>query len=428
MSIKTRKPHNQPPMTLKDTIEETYAALSANKARSSLTILGIVIGISSVIALVSVGQGASASISASVNALGSNLLEIMPGATRNIGAGVSAGRGTAKTLTQGDADAIASGVSNVQSVSDEVSGSYQVAASGTNTRVTVDGVNETYPAIRNLAIDQGSFITDQQGVSLNKVAVLGPTVVTDLFGSDAMQPDGLPANVIGQTIRINNIDFTVVGITVAKGGSGFGSQDNMIYIPAQTAERFLTGNSYLSTIDVQAANSGSMTQVQNDITSLLLTRHNISDPTQADFSVLNQADILASASSITGTLTLLLGAIAGISLLVGGIGIMNMMLTTVTERTREIGLRKAIGARRKDITTQFLVEAVALTVIGGVTGIILGVGISLAVSLSGLLSTSISWQAITLAFGVSAGIGIIFGWYPARRAASLNPIEALRYE
>ena len=415
-------------MTLKDTLEETYAALSANKARSSLTILGIVIGISSVIALVSVGQGASASISASVNALGSNLLEVLPGATRNIGAGVSAGRGTAKTLTQGDADAILSGISNVQAVSDEVSGNYQVVANGNNTRVNVDGVSESYPSIRNLQIDQGSFITDQQSISLNKVAVLGPTVVTDLFGTDASQPDGLPADVIGQTIRINNIDFTVVGITVAKGGTGFGSQDNMIYIPAQTAERFLSGNSYLSTIDVQAASAGAMTQVQNDITTLLLTRHNITDPAQADFSVLNQADILASASSITGTLTLLLGAIAGISLLVGGIGIMNMMLTTVTERTREIGLRKAIGARRKDITTQFLAEAVALTVIGGVTGIMLGVGISLAVTWSGLLTTSISWQAIALAFGVSAGIGIIFGWYPARRAASLNPIEALRYE
>ncbi|HUD02624.1 MAG TPA: ABC transporter permease [Candidatus Paceibacterota bacterium] len=415
-------------MTFKDTLEETYAALSANRVRSSLTILGIVIGISSVIALVSVGQGASASISSSVAALGSNLLEVMPGATRNIGAGVSAGRGTAKTLTQGDADAILSSVSNVQAVSDEVSGSYQIVANANNTRVTVDGVNETYPSIRNVQIDQGSFITDQQSVSLNKVAVLGPTVVTDLFGTDTTQPDGLPTGVVGQTIRINNIDFTIVGITVAKGGSGFGSQDNMIYIPVQTAERFLAGNDYLSTIDVQANSSSAMTQVQNDITTLLLTRHNITDPTLADFSVLNQADILASASSIGTTLTYLLGAIAGISLLVGGIGIMNMMLTTVTERTREIGLRKAIGARRGDISTQFLVEAVALTVIGGIIGIVLGVSISLAVSWSGLITTSISWEAIVLAFGVSAAIGIAFGWYPARRAASLNPIEALRFE
>jgi len=415
-------------MTLKDTLEETYAALSANRVRSSLTILGIVIGISSVIALVSVGQGASASISSSVSALGSNLLEITPGATRQIGAGVSAGRGTAQTLTQADSDAISAQVANVQSVADEVTGNYQVVAQGNNTRVTVDGVSEDYPQIRNVAIDQGAFVTDQQSISLNKVAVLGPTVAADLFGTDTTQPDGLPTGIIGQTIRINNIDFTVIGIDVAKGGTSFGSQDNEVFIPVQTAQRFLTGNNYLSTIDVQANGASAMTQVQNDITTLLLARHNITNPTLADFSVLNQADILASASSIGTTLTYLLGAIAGISLLVGGIGIMNMMLTTVTERTREIGLRKAIGARKGDISTQFLVEAVALTVIGGIIGIVLGVSISFAVSWSGLITTSISWEAIVLAFGVSAAIGIAFGWYPARRAASLNPIEALRFE
>ncbi|MDE1924628.1 MAG: ABC transporter permease [Patescibacteria group bacterium] len=415
-------------MTIKDTLEETYAALSANKTRSGLTILGIVIGIASVIALVSVGQGASASISSSINALGSNLLEVLPGATRQFGAGVSAGRGTAKSLIQADSDAIASQVQNVQAIADEVTGSYQVAAGGNNTRVTVDGTSEAYPQIRNVAVDQGSYVTDAESVSLQKVAVLGPTVATDLFGTDPAQPDGLPADVIGQKIRINNIEFTVIGITVAKGGTGFGSQDNQIYIPLQTAERFLTGNSYLSTIDVQATGPDVMTQVQNDLTSLLLARHNITDATQADFNVLNQADILASASSITTTLTYLLGAIAGISLLVGGIGIMNMMLTTVTERTREIGLRKAIGARKSDISMQFLIEAVALTLIGGIAGIVLGSGISFLVSLSGIVHTSVSWQAILLAFGVSAAIGIAFGYYPARRAASLNPIEALRYE
>jgi putative ABC transport system permease protein len=316
----------------------------------------------------------------------------------------------------------------VQAVADEVSGSYQVTAGGNNTRVTVDGTSASYPQIRNVAIDQGAYVTDQQSISLDKVAVIGPTVATDLFGTDTTQPDGLPAGIIGQTIRINNIEFTVIGITVAKGGTGFGSQDNQIYIPLQTAERFLAGNNYLSTIDVQATSADVMTQVQNDVTTLLLANHNISNPAQADFSVLNQADILARASSIGTTLTYLLGAIAGISLLVGGIGIMNMMLTTVTERTREIGLRKAIGARKSDISRQFLVEATALTVIGGVTGIILGTAISFAVSWSGLITTSVSWGAIVLAFGVSAAIGIAFGWYPARRAASLNPIEALRFE
>ena len=408
-------------MTLKDTFDETYAALSANMTRSGLTILGIVIGISSVIALVSIGQGASAGIQSSIQSLGSNLLIITPGAQRSAGGfSVSSGRGTAQTLTQADADAITSQVSNVATVADEISGRYQVTGNGTNTNTTVDGVSSSYATIRNVAIADGTFITDEESQSHSKVAVLGPTAVDDLIATGT-EP-------VGQLIRINGQQFTVVGVTIAKGGSGFSNADDTIYIPVGTMALYLAGNSYLTTIDVQAASADATTQVQNDVTSLLLTRHNISDPSQADFSVLNQADILASASSITGTLTILLGAIAGISLLVGGIGIMNMMLTTVTERTREIGLRKAIGAKKSDISRQFLVEAITLTVIGGVIGIILGTGISLAVNLSGLVTTSITLQPILLAFGVSAGIGIVFGWYPASRAASLNPIEALRYE
>ena len=411
-------------MTLKDTLEETYAALSANKVRSGLTILGIVIGISSVIALVSIGQGASSSITARVQSLGSNLLLISPGAQRQAGGfGVSLGRGGAKTLTQDDADAIATTITGVQEVASEVSGRYQVTAKGTNTNTTVDGVTSGYADIRNVVVDQGSFISDQQNTSIAKVAVMGPTTMTDLFGTDEQAADA-----IGQTIRIKGIEFKVVGVTVAKGGSGFTNADDMIYIPNLTAQRFLSGDKYVTSIDVQAQSADVMTQMQSDITNLLLQRLNISDATQADFSVLNQADILASASSITGTLTLLLAAISGISLLVGGIGIMNMMLTTVTERTREIGLRKAIGARRSDISRQFLIEATALTLIGGTVGILLGVGISMLVNVSGLVSTSISAEPILLAFGVSAAIGIIFGWYPARRAAALNPIEALRYE
>jgi putative ABC transport system permease protein len=410
-------------MNIKDILEETYTALSANKVRSSLTILGIVIGIASVIALVAIGNGASNSISSSIEALGSNLLLISPGVARTQGFGVSAGRGTAKTLTDGDADAILTQVSNVAAVAEEVSGRYQVTAKGTNTNTTIDGVTSSYPTIRNVQIDQGTFISDTDNSSLNKVAVIGPTVLTDLFGTDAVASDA-----IGQTIVIKNLEFTIIGVTVAKGGSGFSNQDDMIYIPAQSAERYLAGNSYLTTIDVEATDSKSMTQVQNDITSLLLTRHNISDPTLADFSVLNQNDVISSASSITNTLTSLLAAVAGISLIVGGIGIMNMMLTTVTERTREIGLRKAIGAKRNDISKQFLIEATVLTVIGGIMGITLGWAIAFIVNVTGLVSASVSLSSVVLAFGVSAIIGIVFGYYPARRASRLNPIEALRYE
>lgn len=408
-------------MTLVDTLQETYAALSANKTRSGLTVLGIVIGISSVIALVSIGQGATSSIQSSIQSLGSNLLVVSPGAQRTQGFGVSAGRGGAKTLTQADADAIASTVQNISAVASEISGRYQITAKGTNTNTTVDGVTASYADIRNVQVAEGTFISDQQNVSVSKVAVLGPTARDDLFGEGA-------EGVVGQTIRIKGIEFKVIGITVAKGGSGFSNQDDIIYIPTQSAGRYLAGNQYLTSIDIQAKDADSMAQAQTDITDLLLSRHHISDSTQADFSILNQADILASASTITGTLTLLLGAIAGISLVVGGIGIMNMMLTTVTERTREIGLRKAIGAKKSDISRQFLIEAIALTLIGGVIGILLGSTISFGVSSSGILKTSVSLSSILLAFGVSAAIGIVFGWYPARRAASLNPIEALRYE
>lgn len=411
-------------MKVSDIIDETYSALSANKTRSGLTILGIVIGISSVIAMVSIGAGASSSISSSINSLGSNLLQISPGAQRTAGGfGASGGRGNAKTLTVGDVEAISSQISNIAAVASEVSGRYQVTAKGTNTNTTVNGVTSSYSTIRNVSVSEGSFITDSQNASAAKVAVLGPTTMSDLFGSDTDA-----ASVIGQSVRIKGMEFKVIGITTSKGSSGFSNADDSIYIPTKSAQRFLSGDQYLTSIDVQTVSTEVMVQVQEDITSLLLDRHHIADSTQADFSVLNQADLLSSASSITSTLTYLLAAIGGISLLVGGIGIMNMMLTTVTERTREIGLRKAIGARKSDISKQFLIEAIALTLIGGVIGIALGWLISWAVDLTGLVTTSVSLSSVLLAFGVSALIGIVFGYYPARRAAALNPIEALRYE
>ncbi len=407
-------------MKMQDIFQETYSALLSNKARSGLTILGIVIGIGSVIAMISVGQGASGSIQSSIQSIGSNLVMIMPSFQRGVGTQISAGRGSARTLKQGDADAISKEITLAKAVAPELSSRYQITAKGKNTNTSVIGTTADYPAVRNIQIDTGSFISEQNTRSLSKVAVLGPTTRDDLFGENS--------NPIGQTIRINKIDFKVIGVTKIKGGSGFSSQDDIIFIPLTTSQRFLAGSDYVTTISVEVIDQESMTAAQEQITSLLLSRHNISNPELADFSILNQADIVASASSITDTLTILLGSIAGISLIVGGIGIMNMMLTTVTERTREIGLRKAIGAKRKDINLQFLTESVMLTFIGGIVGIFLGWLLSYGVAYFSGMTTKISLMSILLAVGVSAAIGIIFGYYPARRAASLNPIEALRYE
>ena len=407
-------------MEISELLQEAFSAVTLNKARSGLTTLGIVIGIGSVIAMISIGQGAQGSITSSIQSIGSNLILVMPGFQRTPGGQVSAGRGSAETLRQEDADAIANQVTMVKAVAPEISHRYQVTAVGTNTNTSVVGTVSSYPEVRNIQIDLGNFITDQNVKEGSKVAVLGPTTRDDLFGAGT--------DPTGKTIRINNINFQVVGVTVAKGGSGFGSQDDMIFVPISTAQRYLEGDTYVTTISVEAQDAQSMSQVQQQITSLLLERHHISDPSLADFQVLNQTDILSTASTVTNTFTMLLASIAGISLIVGGIGIMNMMLTTVTERTREIGLRKAIGAKKKDISTQFLIESIMLTFIGGLFGIILGWLLSLLVNYFAGIATSISWWSIVLAFGVSAAIGIVFGYYPAKRAASLNPIEALRYE
>jgi len=407
-------------MKTSDIIHETYSALISNKIRTGLTMLGIIIGIGSVIAMVSIGQGAQGSIEDRIRSIGSNLIQITPGVQSGPGMQISQGRGTARTLTQEDADAIADEISLAQAVSPELSGRYQIVGKGTNTNTSVVGVTPTYPGVRNIEIAEGSFISNQHIRGLSKVAVLGPTVRDDLFG------EGVSA--IGQTIRINGMQFKVIGITTVKGGTGFGSQDDMVYIPLTSSQKLLAGDDYVTNISVQVIDADSMAQAQVDITNLLLDRHDISDPASADFSILNQSDIVETASNVTQTFTLLLGSVAGISLVVGGIGIMNMMLTTVTERTREIGLRKAIGAKRKDINRQFLAEAIALTLVGGLLGILLGVSISFVVNYFGVLQTSVSIGSVFLAFGVSVTIGIVFGYYPAKRAAGLNPIDALRYE
>ncbi|PIV51917.1 multidrug ABC transporter substrate-binding protein [Candidatus Falkowbacteria bacterium CG02_land_8_20_14_3_00_36_14] len=407
-------------MKIRDLFAETYFALAINKGRSGLTILGIVIGIASVIAMIAIGQGAQSSIESNIQSIGSNLILVMPGFQRGVGAQVLSGRGSAQTLTRADADAIKKEVSLIKNIAPEISRRYQITAKGKNTNTQVVGTVPEYSAVRNIQVETGNFLTDSQINSNAKVAVLGPTTKEDLFGADV--------NPIAQIIRINKIEFKIIGITKSKGGSGFSNQDDMIFVPFATAQRFLAGDNYVTTISVEAQDQQSMAAIQQQITNLMLERHNISNPQMADFNVLNQSDIVAAATSVTGIFTILLASIAGISLLVGGIGIMNMMLTNVTERTREIGLRKAIGGKRRDISLQFLTESVMLTFLGGVFGIIFGWLLAFGVKSFFGITTQISSSPIALAFGVSAGIGIIFGYYPARRAAKLNPIEALRYE
>lgn len=404
-----------------DLFQETHLALLANKARSALTILGIVIGISSVIAMISIGQGAAANIQANIQSLGTNLLVVTPGSQRTAGSVVRGGFGSATTLTLEDAEAIEGQVQNIEAVAPTVSSRKQVKTTkGTNTNTSIYGVTSAYQLVKSIGFETGSFISEEQIKKIAKVAVLGPITRDDLFGEDS--------NPVGQKIRLEGLEFTIIGVTQSKGGTGFGSADDLIYIPISTAQKYITGSESVSNINVEVTDKDLMTTVQQEITNLLLIRHKISDPLSADFTVINQADILTALTSVTGTLTLLLGAIAGISLLVGGIGIMNMMLTTVTERTREIGLRKSLGAKNSDINTQFLAESVALTFIGGIIGVFFGWLASFLITKFSGTTTAVTGWSVFLAFGVSAAIGITFGYYPAQRAAKLNPIEALRYE
>jgi len=405
-------------MTIKDLLEETRTSITSNGARTGLTVLGIVIGIASVIVMLAIGNGAQTSIASSINALGSNILTITGGGSNRQG-GVNMGRSNQQTLTVEDATAIKEKITLAKEVSPELNSRSQVIAEGNNTNTTIVGVIPEYETAHAVMLEEGSFITEAHYKATGRVAVLGPTTRDDLFGTSS--------EAVGKELRIGGTRFTIIGITKSKGGTGFGNLDDRIYIPLTTSQRYISGGEFVSSIAVTTENQNDLTQMQADITELLLQRHN-KEATTADFSIMNQADLASTAQSITQIFTILLSSVAGISLLVGGIGIMNMMLTNVRERTREIGLRKAIGARRRDISNQFLVESIIITIIGGIIGVVLGIAISFGVSSFGILQTQVTLTPILLAFGVSACIGIIFGYYPAKKASELNAIEALRYE
>jgi len=407
-------------MDYQELTRESFTTLALNKVRTGLAMLGVIIGIGSVIALISLGQASQKAVQNQIKSLGSNLLTVSPGARMN--EGVRGAFGGVTTLTYEDAKAIKDSptITTVKEVSAEYRRNSQVVAGRNNTNTQVSGVTPEYSVIRNIALASGSFISQQHLLDLSKVAVLGPQVATDLFGENI--------NPVGKMIRINNTSFNVIGLTQSKGGSGPMNEDDKIYVPLTTAQKIIFGSDYVNTIYIEAISENVMTQAQNEIGYFLLSRHKIKDPAQADFSIMSQEDILGTISQVTGTFTTLLSGIAAISLVVGGIGIMNIMLVTVTERTREIGLRKALGAKKKWITAQFLLEAAMITFIGGLIGVAVGTGVSFLISNSMSLPPTLSLSSILLATGVSVAVGILFGWYPAKKAANLQPIEALKYE
>jgi putative ABC transport system permease protein len=409
-------------------------ALGANKLRTTLTMLGIIIGVSAVIALMSIGRGAQAQVTSQIQSLGTNLLFIRPGAARD--AGVRSTAGSAPTLTLDDSDAIAN-LPNVVATAPELGTFAQMLANGQNTNSRVTGVTEDYASVRNNPVAEGDWISKTDVDGRSSVVVLGDSVAKTLF------PDSDP---VGQTVRMSvggrtGANFRVIGVAEAKGASGLGNTDDQVYVPITTvmarlfAQRTARGAPNVSTINVQVASESVMDSTVNDIGDLLRARHKVA---QDDFTVQSQQDFLNTFNQIAGTFTLLLGAIAGISLVVGGIGIMNIMLVSVTERTREIGIRKAVGARRRDILTQFLVEAIVVSVLGGAIGIAFGTGFAALIShvqvpgngggAPSNLQTQVGLDSVMLAFFVSAAVGLFFGIYPATRASRLNPIEALRYE
>ena len=404
-------------------VEIALTALRANRLRSALTMLGIVIGVAAVIAMVAVGSGATERIQQQIEAIGSNLILVVPGSiTSN---GVRLGSGATVTLSEDDARAIASECPAVAAVAPTVRGGAQVTYGNNNWATSIVGTTPDYLTIRDQTVVRGNPFSADDGSSGTKVALLGGTVSQNLFGS---------ADPTGQTIRIKNVPFTVDGVLSAKGQSPTGQdQDDVILIPISTAKRQVVGASQanagsIGAIMVQAVDAHSMDEAQSEIEALVRQRHRIQPGQDDDFTVRNLSDVFSAQESSARVMSILLGAIASVSLVVGGIGIMNIMLVSVTERTREIGLRIAIGARTRDLLAQFLVEAVTLSILGGIAGILVGVTASALISHFAGWNTLVSPTAMALAFVFSALVGVFFGYYPARKAALLDPIEALRFE
>ncbi len=419
-------------MNLFESMRVALRSLGANKLRSTLTMLGIIIGVGAVIALLSIGQGAGAAITEQIQGIGSNLIFVFPGQAS--ASGIRAAMGSAASLTLADANALAERACcpDIASVAPVYQRSAQITGGGNNTNTPVHGTTLAYQVVRNWPIGRGRFFDQRDLESAARVAVIGTATATTLFGkSDA----------VGQTIKINRIPFKIIGVMTEKGGaSGFGgSQDDVVFVPITTAQQRLFGSAAqtaqgaprVTIIYVSAASEKQMDAAMSEITQVLRQRHKIRYQ-QDDFTVLSQKEILGVLNQITDILTLFLAAIAAISLLVGGIGIMNIMLVSVTERTREIGIRKAIGARRRDILIQFLTEAMILSLFGGLIGLLFGAAI--ARMISGIqmgnttLQTVVDLDAVLLAISFSLGVGLFFGIYPANRAATLHPIDALRYE
>ena len=401
----------------KESFLMAWASLVANKLRSLLTMLGIIIGVAAVIALVSIGNGVKQDIENSISSLGSNLLVVLPGAPRTPGARPS--QGSMKSLKISDYEAIAK-LEGVKAASPMTNGSYVVIYQNKNWTTSVAGVNSNFQDVNNWTMTSGRFFSDKNVQNRERVAVVGQTVVKNLFADE---------DPVGKEIRVKNIPFRVIGVLKSKGNGTMGNdQDDTVLIPYTTSMERVEGIDYLRRVYVVAKDDEGIDRLQADIENLLRVRHNIKDTNLDDFNIQNMKSIMETVAQTTGTFTLFLGAVAAISLVVGGIGIMNIMLVSVTERTREIGVRKALGATYSVIVTQFLIEAIVISLMGGFIGIAFGIGASKVIGMVSGMSTVVSVPTIIMSFAFSMAIGLIFGIYPARKAAKLNPIDALHYE